>query len=93
MSRRPFSDAELEAYLQRTLPQRRAFALERALRESDELRRRLDAARVQQQFVEAVRDSFSLRLPDAEEDRIVTQSMRRLEVLLDRGGEAPETSR
>ena len=71
-------DDDLERYLAGALPASSAKRIERAISRSTELRARLEELRAEREIVDAVKDSFAIRLPEAEEERIVTEGLGRL---------------
>ncbi len=56
--------------------------VENALRESEELRRQLDALKTEAGIVEVVKDALSIRLPERDEERIVSKAVGRLKTTL-----------
>ncbi len=84
MAKRP-TDDELERYLRGRLTPAQQRRIEAALRASADLQARLTALRQEQETIEAVKDSFAIRLPENEEERIVSRATKRLGTTLGRG--------
>lgn len=72
MAKRP-SNLELEGYLRGELSAAQRRRVEAALDASAELRARLAALRDECATIEAVKDSFAIRLPEKEEERIASK--------------------
>jgi anti-sigma factor RsiW len=83
------TDDQLEQYVrgESTPAQRRR--VDAALRASADLQARLAALRKEHETIEAVKDSFAIRLPEKEEERIVSRAAKRLGTTL---GPATELS-
>ena len=71
-------DEMLEGYLSGALSARDRRSLEAALKESPDLQARLDELREEHQTLEAVKDSFAIRLPESEEERIMSKCTEKL---------------
>lgn len=67
------TDSDLESYLSDSLSPAKKQGVEEAISQSPELQARLDELRQEQETLEAVKDSFAIRLPDAEEQRIISK--------------------
>lgn len=72
------SNDDLERYLAGKLSSSATKRIEKAVKRSAELRARLDELRFEHKTVEAIKDSFGIRLPEAEEERIVSKAVDRL---------------
>jgi anti-sigma factor RsiW len=71
-------DEQLERYLAGTLPTRSAGKVERALRKSAELRKRLEELRAEAEVLKQVVDSQAIRLVEDEERRVVSEVTQKL---------------
>jgi anti-sigma factor RsiW len=80
------SDNELEAYVAGRLSDRGRRRIDTALRASANLRTRLEEVQRERETLEAVRDSFAIRLPEQEEERIISTSLGRLGTTLGEPG-------
>ncbi|MFQ5474174.1 MAG: hypothetical protein ACE5FA_14990 [Dehalococcoidia bacterium] len=81
------STEHLEEYLAGTLSPTAKRRVESALGKSDELRRQLDALKAEAGTIEAVKDSLSIRLPERDEERIVSRAVGGLNSTLGRAHE------
>ena len=80
------TDDDLERYLSGALAPSIVKRIERALSRSPQLRTRLEELRAEREIIDEVKDSFAIRLPEAEEERIVAEGLGRLGTTL---GEQP----
>ncbi len=78
------TDGEFERYLRGELTPAQRRRIEAAVRASAGLEARLAALRQEQETIEAVKDSFAIRLPEREEERIVSRATRWLGTTLGR---------
>jgi anti-sigma factor RsiW len=78
------TNEELERYLRSELTPAQRRRIDAALRASANLQARLAALRQEHETIEAVKDSFAIRLPEKEEERIVSRATRRLGTTLGR---------
>ena len=76
-------DEMLERYLSANMTERERRAIDAALNRVPELSDRLERLRQEREIVEAVKDSFAIRLPESEEDRIVSRAVGQLDTALD----------
>ena len=67
------TDSDLESYLSDSLSPAKKLQVEKAISQSPKLQARLDELRQEQATLEAVKDSFAIRLPEAEEQRIISK--------------------
>ena len=75
---------KLEKYVAGELTRAMKRRVEDALDASADLRRLLDEVKGEVEIVEAVKDSQAIRLPEREEERIVTEVMGSLRTTLER---------
>lgn len=80
------SDAELEAYMAGALGWSDCQRIETTLAASPELQSRLAELQRERETLDAVRDSFAIRLSEDEEDRIISKSLGRLGTTLGESG-------
>ncbi len=76
-------DEQLERYLVGTLPTRSADQVERALRKSAKLRKRLEQLRGEAEILKTVIDSQAIRPVEDEEKRVISDVTGRLRAALD----------
>ena len=76
-------DEMLERYLSGNMTKRERRAVDAALNRVPELSDRLERLRQEREIVESVKDSFAIRLPESEEDRIVSRAVGQLDTALD----------
>ena len=76
-------DEQLERYLAGTLPTRSAGQVERALRKSAKLRKRLEQLRGEAEILKTVIDSQAIRPVEDEEKRVISDVTGRLRAALD----------
>ena len=67
------TDSDLESYLSDSLSPAKKLQVEKAISQSPKLQARLDELRQEQAMLEAVKDSFAIRLPETEEIRIISK--------------------
>lgn len=67
------TDSDLEGYLSDSLSPAKRQHVEKAISQSPKLQARLDELRQERETLEAVKDSFAIRLPEAEEQRIISK--------------------
>ena len=76
-------DEQLERYLAGTLPTRSVSQVERALRKSAKLRKRLEQLRGEAEILKTVIDSQAIRPVEDEEKRVISDVTGRLRAALD----------
>ena len=76
------TDIDLEGYLSDSLSPAKKKQIEESIRRSPELQARMEELREEQMTLDAVKDSFAIRLPDAEEQRIVSKVSDRIKTSL-----------
>ncbi len=67
------TDSDLESYLSDSLSSAKKKQVETAVSQSPKLQARLDELRQERETLEAVKDSFAIRLPESEEQRIISK--------------------
>ncbi len=72
------TDAELERYLDESLPASRRAEIKAALDESSDLRARLEAFRDERALIHELRAAAASRLPADEEKKIIERGLRSL---------------
>ena len=77
MTKKP-NDEELSQYVRAVLSAAAARRVEQALQHWPELRERAAAMREEFELIEQVKDSFAIRLPETQEERIVADGLNRL---------------